>query len=758
MNSQYPKLLTNNPIQTERDLSTLRYAVIAERLWILRSIREPALAHQSRLRELILAAYRTLPVQPINHYDSILHLANQLNELAVSAQFVQWRLSSKETDISVVIKTFSDCLMNPWDPLSLWEDILIWRANLCTEVMKQGMREITSPSLTATYPTLLIARGARLQGLPEVALEYLIPLFSDTSNTYGEFDKWKEQAQISLDMNQHDPIIFTELDKLKVESLKDVQKAACQYIRGLYAVKEHQYEEAAAYFNNSVQTNPKYYKVWEAWSNLVYNQWEQKGDLRDAQQFLNCCFQLLAIKPDGTKVIPRFLVVLFATLDNTPIATTTTNYIQRILPSVWLPFLPFLLSFPTEAQFAIFQPVFKPLVLKYPQVMFYPLHTLCLNLGMPCNSLYAKPTGFYEGTIGSTLGTSDTTARPDTKIVSLSTVVARLNSLLFLPSHIPSQLLLFLDTLHATPHDPYRELIASIDQILRFAYSEVAAGGLQTLSNPVSVDLQRRLATLCSLSFNLDSALPSTFAFLSQFASAFNQDFNPSLSEDSSQINPSFPHSLNELLQRLLLWKDLALQHVQSITNETLFPQRFLPYIVEVPGLHIATHDQHQNFTAILNIHSYQPSLYVECHGCRHVEMIDEQGHSFRFYLEQVNSVDSIIEERTLYLQVFLDMLLGSSHVVQMRHFSVTLPTFVSLTPTLRLVRSSSHGVALEGVYREVVGKDYDEKQLEFALRVFHLNHKNQDIPSNLKDWLLDDDCDKVLSSMCSSDVLTRFL
>ena len=279
--------------------------------------------------------------------------------------------------------------------------------------------------------------------------------------------------------------------------------------------------------------------------------------------------------------------------------------------------------------------------------------------------------------------------------------------------------------------------------------------------SPVSTDLQRRLATLCSLSFNLDSAVPSTFAFLSQFSAAFNQDFNPSLPEDSSQLNPSFPHSLKELLQRLLLWKDLALHEMQSIRNQISFSfnwagTHFLPYSVEVPGLHIIPVDRHV-FT-LQHIHSYRPSLYRECHGCRHVEMIDEQGHSFRFYLEQVNSIDSLVEERTLYLQVFFDMLLTSSHFAQMRHLSVTLPTFVSITPTLRLVRSSSHASTLEGVYREILGKDYDEKQLEFALRVFYLNHKAQEVPATLKDWIKGDTAEKVLSSVCCSDVLTKFL
>ena len=138
--------------------------------------------------------------------------------------------------------------------------------------------------------------------------------------------------------------------------------------------------------------------------------------------------------------------------------------------------------------------------------------------------------------------------------------------------------------------------------------------------------------------------------------------------------------------------------------------------------------------------------------------MIDEQGHSFRFYLEQVNSIDSIIEERTLYFQVFFDMLLASSHVTQMRHLSVTLPTFVSITPTLRLVRSSSHAATLEGVYREALGKEYDEKQLEFALRLYFVDHRNQEIPEGLYEWVMSVRPDDLLSSMCSSELLTRFL
>ena len=801
--------LINDSLLTERELSSLRYSLVSERYWIRCLLVNPSTPHQSRLRDLVLSGYRSLPIQPGNYYDGVLHAANQLNELSVSMQCVRG-LKTQKKSLAGLMKVFSESTMNSWDPLNLWEDILVWRETLCKDLMKQLGNESIAPYMNPVYPALLLSRAARSQGLPGVALEYLASYVNDASSPMYVFEKWKERAMISMDLNQHDPGIFTELERMKMDSLNSSQMSSCQYIRGLYAMKENHWEDAVTYFSKSVHTNQKYYKAWESWSGLIYKQWLRRQDVNDANQFINCCFQMLAMRPEGMHIVPSFLHVLFSHLDCKMIVSTVAKYMPVISPSVWLHFLPFFLSRPSEAQFAVFQRIIKGLAQKFFQTVFYPLYALALSLGMPCSNVFARPTMFYEGTIGCGmsegmasgsyslsgnarslsssvsgnvrlsplsmpsnarlpdlsasrrpnpfLGTN--TALPSSETtVSLRTVTNCFNSLCT-SSHISSQLLLFIDTLHATPHDPYRELLASVDWVLQEVYSEVAIGGPQALASPVSATLRQRLSTLCTLQFNFENVLPSTMAFLAQFSGSFHQDFNPMSFDDPTKPNPLFPDSLQVLFQRLLLWKKLAIQGADDPSN--MFTKtylwnstRFLPYTVEMPGLHITSFNR-QVFT-LQNMHSYSPALYREPHAHRHVEMVDEEGRAYRFYLEQINSVDSIVEERTLYFQVFFRSLLLSSQPAQMRHLTTTLPSFVSITPTLRLVRSSPFATTLEGVYQEALGAHFDEKQLEFAMRLFFVDHGLQEAPEAMRAWA---SCspEALLESVCPSTLLSQFV
>ena len=224
--------------------------------------------------------------------------------------------------------------------------------------------------------------------------------------------------------------------------------------------------------------------------------------------------------------------------------------------------------------------------------------------------------------------------------------------------------------------------------------------------------------------------------------------------------NPLFPSSLQMLLQRLLLWKQLAVQGADNPTN--MFTKtslwnstRFLPYTVEVPGLHVTSFNR-QVFT-LQNMRSYSPVLYTEPHAHRHVEMVDEEGRVYRFFLEQVNSVDSVVDERTLTFQVFFRSLLLASQPAQMRHLTSTLPSFVSISPTLRLVRSSPFATTLEGVYQEALGDRFDEKQLEFAMRLFFVSHGTQEAPEELRAWA-SGSSESLLESVCPATLLSRFV
>ena len=391
-------LLINDQILTERDLSSLRYALVSERYWIRCLLVNPSTPHQSRLRDAVMSGYRALPSQPGDYYDGILHAANQLNELSVSMQCVRGLKTQKKSLVGLT-KVFSEVTMNSWDPLALWEDILVWRETLCKELAKQ-LGEPIAPYMNPAYPALLLSRAARSQGLPEVALEYLAPYVGDASSPMYVFEKWKERAMISMDLGQHEPGIFTELERMKMDSLNSTQMSSCQYIRGLYATKESHWEDAAAYFSKSVYSNKKYYKAWESWSGLLYKQWLRRQDVKDASQFINCCFQMLALRPEGMQIVPSFLHVLFAHLDCKMIVATAAKDMPVISSSVWLHFLPFFLSRPSEAQFAVFQMIVRGLAQKAFQSVFYPLYTLALSLGLPCTSVFARPTTLYEGTIG----------------------------------------------------------------------------------------------------------------------------------------------------------------------------------------------------------------------------------------------------------------------------------------------------------------------------------------------------------------------
>ena len=138
--------------------------------------------------------------------------------------------------------------------------------------------------------------------------------------------------------------------------------------------------------------------------------------------------------------------------------------------------------------------------------------------------------------------------------------------------------------------------------------------------------------------------------------------------------------------------------------------------------------------------------------------MIDAYGETSRFYLEQLNAVDLVIEERTLFFQLFFNQLVADSDVVQMRHLRTTPPCYVNIAPTLRLVRFDPHCYTLEGVYQEVLGKNYDEKQLEFALRLFVLNHPQAQLGDDYVKWSAGLTSELAVTDVVPSDLLTRFM
>ena len=332
-----------------------------------------------------------------------------------------------------------------------------------------------------------------------------------------------------------------------------------------------------------------------------------------------------------------------------------------------------------------------------------------------------------------------------------------------------------MDTLHALPHDPYREVLSLLDTLLRNIYSSIAASGPAVLTKAVSSDIKQRLITSCALSFDIDNALPSTFAFLKQYAEAFHRDFNPILYCPSSASasassattvttatpNPEFPDCVQTLLQRLLLWKELLLNHIRTHhprhAGSEVRP-RFHPYIIDLPTMYTTGYETSFMFNPVLELTSVEPHLYVHRHAYRYLELRDEQSNVFRYYLEPISNIDAVLEERSLNFQVFFHMIVANSPTAQARHLKMTLPSFVHISPTLRLVRTSVHEESLEGVYRQKFGAAYDQKQAEFALRLYFHDNNNQNIPAGMEDWVQQVKPSQIFESVCSKTLLSEYM
>lgn len=347
------------------------------------------------------------------------------------------------------------------------------------------------------------------------------------------------------------------------------------------------------------------------------------------------------------------------------------------------------------------------------------------------------------------------------------------HSLLSIPNKLISQLLIFIDILHSLPHDGYRELIASIDRLLRTIYSEIAVNGPSILSQPISSNLAQRIKQLCYISFNPNHMVPSTHAFILQYATSFTQDFADNIAVYStddngsmhitSQPNPNYPSSLQVLFERLVTWKQVLLERIQNKEGQTLFNQFFTPprimsNCIEVPGQHYASPVFSQNMNLIQSIHQHIPILYKEPHQWRWIDFFDNNSHITRFYLEQINSVDLIIEERVMFFQIQLDRFFQKSNVIQMRHLQSSYPCYVNISPSLRLVRFDDQSIVLESLYHEYLGNQVEEKQFEYAMQLFVVNHPTSSLPDEYLQWSQSFTKQSMLQSIVPSSLLNHYM
>ena len=413
----YPKLYVSSVLSVEGELMQPRAQLLFDKWSIIQCVQNGSSKYRSHLSELLMKNYRAMGYQPLMAYDSLLHLLYQNNDITFSTLLVGCNPQKGFTnEVNSLLKSFNSYTMNSWDPLSMCEDILIWRGNLYTQFCQHVPPELPRSFISPYYYQIMLSRAARTLQLPEVAAEYLNSIPAESTSMMESLDKWKEKVLVMLDLGMHDASVLTELDHLQLDSMSEMQKSVLFYLKGLYCAKEKRFDDAVGFLMRAVKDDMKndgknevkYPKAWECWGSLLYQRWKERGDVNDAKQCITGCAQQLLGSHEITKGMSRFLHIAFTLCEVPAIASTVSSIVLRIPLVIWFDFLSFLFARPTEAQFTMLFPVLKELVNKYPQIAFFPLLTLCQTAGMKNDSPYVRPTALssssFTASVGATSG------------------------------------------------------------------------------------------------------------------------------------------------------------------------------------------------------------------------------------------------------------------------------------------------------------------------------------------------------------------
>ena len=386
-------------MHTEKDLHSFDVALINERFMLIEALDLRRGRRRSQLTDIILEAYRMLPYQPMNQYDSVFHMNCLQYDIHLSSLFAQVTPAKGFTDeLRLVLKNLSVNTMNSWDSLKMCEDVMIWRSNFISQFDRRIPPDMPHCAISLSSWILMLSRSARSQNLPEIAYQYMASIPPDMSNRYETFENWKEKVMISLDLNITDNQLFKEPEMIQTENLKDDNLGSFYHLKGLYFQKMGNMTEAMGCFTKAYSTY-KYVKVCESFSSILYQRWKERGEVNDASQCINFCIQQLCCNNEVSKAMLRLLHIILFSLDNQIIQSHAMNNLGKVPITSWIHYLPLLLSRPSEAQVSVFYSVIKGLVMEFPQLIFYPLYTLCQSLGMPSDNLYNRPTTLFSGTI-----------------------------------------------------------------------------------------------------------------------------------------------------------------------------------------------------------------------------------------------------------------------------------------------------------------------------------------------------------------------
>ena len=159
-------------------------------------------------------------------------------------------------------------------------------------------------------------------------------------------------------------------------------------------------DDALGLWKLAFQKDEKNTEVLEKLASYYYDLMMKHKDKENAKLTLEYALQQLCLQSNVPEAMIRYLSAVDILCEEPNFHQFIRKSFNNIPGYLWLSYLSYLFSKPRKVIFDLAQPVICTLVKKYPEMVFYQLHTLCQILGYSSQTLYSKSTTLFNGTIG----------------------------------------------------------------------------------------------------------------------------------------------------------------------------------------------------------------------------------------------------------------------------------------------------------------------------------------------------------------------
>ncbi len=308
-----------------------------------------------------------------------------------------------------VLSAWRHRLPNDFDPLHVWDDIFQWRSHMFTAITTNfhwAEQSALASLHDRPWSAIKMAKVARKQGIPEVALQSMAKLTDCAMDVSDAYSKLREQILSFRKGSEFERtgglnlINTTNLDYFDSNQKGELMRLKAEFLDSLGAKTK-----ATQAYCHAVQLCPSYAKSWASWGELCNSLADSVDRLSRAQaaenkldkekmnsnakkivqylaQSMGCFLEAIQCESSSKSraQIPKCLQMLCKDGASPGLLCSTFEKHATKLPSwVWLTWIPQLLSSLCRIEASGCKEILLGILTSYPQAIYFSLRSFYLE-------------------------------------------------------------------------------------------------------------------------------------------------------------------------------------------------------------------------------------------------------------------------------------------------------------------------------------------------------------------------------------------